>query len=165
MFSKKTCVFLKIAQFFSSRVDDLCVNLYPSFFFVGDWEVLDSFLNVCSTIVRHRLEQIRVEHLITFATETVKSSNSFIRASATELLVELLCYDNKSKKLFDIEQFTWNVFKFETEAIVRRTCAKMLIKFDGKGDSSKIRTMMLQALGDLDWEVKEQVVFLMSWHF
>ena len=126
--------------------------------------MLDSFLSVCSTIVRHRLEQIQVQHLITFASETVKSSNSFIRASATEFLFELVCYDNKSKELFDIEEFVSNVFRFETEAIVRRTCAKMLIKFDGKGESGKVRTMMLQALADLDWEVKEQVLLWTCCH-
>ncbi len=119
--------------------------------------MLDSFLGLCSTIVRRRLEHIHVEHLINFATESVKSSNSFIRASATEFLFELVCYEVNSKEFFNIEQFTSDVLKFETEAIVRRTCAKMLIKYDGKGESATVRRMMLQALGDLDWEVKEQV--------
>ena len=132
----------------------------------GDWEILDSFFGLSTKIVRHRLEEIPFDLLLNFVRKNFENSNSFIRAASVELLFELLSwadekhrksFDEKHRKLFDVESFVENLFLFETEAIVRRICSKMMVKFDGGGKSPKIRRMLLRALRDLDWEVKEQV--------
>ena len=131
--------------------------IYPFSQILDDWEVMDSFLDLSCTIVRLRLEQIPFEHLLNFAKMKVKDSNSFIRASSTKFIFELLSTFQENQQLFNVEEFLENVFLFETEAIVRRTCSKMLIQFEGIRKSPKIRRLMLRALGDLDWEVKEEV--------
>ena len=119
--------------------------------------MLDSFLDLAATIVRHRLEQIPFEHLLNFAKIKAKDTNSFIRACSTQFIFELLSSSPENQHLFDTEAFVENVFLFETEAIVRRICSKMLIQFEGSRQSPKIRRMMLRALTDFDWEVKEEV--------
>ena len=93
--------------------------------------------------------------MLNFSRQNVEHSDSFIRASATELLFELLFFDQNLRHQFAFENFVRNIFLFETEAIVRRLCAKMLIKFGA--ENPEIRKLMIGALLDLDWEVKEEV--------
>lgn len=99
-----------------------------------------------------------MDYLTTYAKEMIEHSNSFIRAAAIELYFELFFY-NETQNMSDLESIFQNVFFFETEAIVRRNCSKIAQKFDKLGSSSKIRTILLRALHDLDWEVKEEVMF------
>jgi hypothetical protein len=125
------------------------------FFSSDDWEVLDSFINLSTEIVRRRFEQIPVDLLFSFAHKHVEHSNSFIRASTVQLMFELLNFDEVLKEKFDVENFVGDIFLFETEAIVRRVCSKSVIRFGAK--NFEIRRIMIRALWDLDWEVKEEV--------
>ena len=141
--------------FLIRRISNRFVNFFS---LTVEWEILDSFFGLATNIVRHRLEEIPFDLLLNFVRKNIENSNSFIRVASVELLFELLSgTDEKCRKTFDAESFIENLFLFETEAIVRRTCSKMMIKFDGDGKSSNIRRIMLRGLRDLDWEVKEQV--------
>ena len=125
-------------------------------FFSGDWEVLDSFIGLSTKIVRLRFEQIPVDLLFDFAVDHFEHSESFVRASAAELLFELLKFEqNLLRTKFNVDKFLCDVFLFETEAIVRRICSKMMIGLESS--SPGVRKIMTRALFDLDWEVKEEV--------
>ena len=117
---------------------------------------MDSFIGLSTKIVRLRFEQIPVDLLLDLAVAFVGHSESFVRAAAVELLFELLKLEPQLQQTkFSVDKFLWDVFLFETEAIVRRICSKMMIGFDIS--SPGLRKIMTLALFDLDWEVKEEV--------
>ena len=140
------------AELFDITLEDLVTQIWHLTRYT-DWEIKDALLYLLSA-EKLNLKSTSVPKILTdLAIKNLLHDSSFVRKAALKFLTKL--FRTEEKLIPDINKKMENIFKNETEAIVRREAVHFCV-IQGLNEKSEKRTnIILLATQDLDWEVRE----------